>query len=564
MKNILLFLFIICGVQTSSAIEEISIQKKWYHIDNDLRLIVINKDIAELSLMLDERIETIVLDRVYRFVNPIETIVKGQMYQIFNNPEDSLYNIIFSELPVVDLKIEEPITDEPRIPCKFNMTEPGGAVIDANIGIELRGGYSQSFPKKSYRIEFWKDSIGLENEDVSLLGMRKDDDWNLLALYNEPLRIRNKTNHELWRLIHTCHYSDIETKAKNGIEMEYVDLFLNGSYKGIYCLSERVDKKQLKLKDFDGQFRGELYKGISWGASTFDKLPDYDNNSSVWSGFEIQYPDGVIDWSFIYSFVEFVIKSDSYTFYSDIQRKLHVDNAIDYFIFLNLLRARDNTGKNVYVAKYDSDEPYFFVPWDLDGTFGIAWDGLNDSVTTGILSNGVYNRLWNNQPENVFPEKIRKRWASLRSTILKSNDLQDLFKNNYLYLKSNGAFDREEMAWTDFSDNPEHLLYMEDWTNKRIAYLDSLFNYSVVGSYRTQSIKRTFTVYPNPASDVLFVNSGDGEIDKVVVYNSTGQILMENNFAEHKIHLNNLTNGVYYLKISSSSMVEVHRFVVKK
>jgi len=105
---------------------------------------------------------------------------------------------------------------------------------------------------------------------------------------------------------------------------------------------------------------------------------------------------------------------------------------------------------------------------------------------------------------------------------------------------------------------------MEDWINKRITYLDSLFDYSMVGSYSTQSIKRTFTVYPNPASNVLFVSSGDLEIDKVVVYNSTGQILLEDNYAEHKIHLNNMPNGVYYLKISANSMVEVYRFVVKK
>lgn len=564
MKNALLFLFVFFVVQTSSSIGEITIQKRWYNIDNDLKLIIVNIDIDKLSVTLDERIETIVLDKVYRFVNPIEAIEKGKMYRIFDNSEDDFYNIVFSELPVVALETGEPIKDEPRIPCKFNMTESGGAVIDANIGIEQRGGYSQSYPKKSYRIEFWKDSIGTENKNVSLLGMRKDDDWNLLALYNEPLRIRNKTNHELWRLIHTCYYTDIEPEAVNGIEMEYVDVFLNGSYKGIYCLSERVDKKQLKLKDFDGQYRGELYKGIGWGASTFNQLPVFDNNSNVWAGFEFQYPDEVIDWSSIHSFVEFVIKSDSDTFYKNIQSKLHIDNAIDNFIFFNLLRARDNTGKNVYVAKYDSDEPYFFVPWDLDGTFGIAWDGLIDSITQGVLYNGVYRRLWNNDPENEFPDKIRKRWASLRSTILKSNELLDMFKSNYLYLKSNGAFDREKMAWTDYSENPEHLLYMEDWTNKRITYLDSLFNYSVIGSYSTQSIKRRFTVYPNPASDVLFVNSGNVEIDKVVVYNSTGQILMENDFAEHKIHLNNMPNGVYYLKISSNSMVEVHRFVVKK
>ncbi len=104
---------------------------------------------------------------------------------------------------------------------------------------------------------------------------------------------------------------------------------------GIYALGEQVDKKQLKLKSFNGSIRCEFYKGISWGASTFTELPQYDNNNRIWSGFEMKYPkeDDITDWSNLYNFVDFVINSSEINFEDNIIDKFNINNAIDYFIF---------------------------------------------------------------------------------------------------------------------------------------------------------------------------------------------------------------------------------------
>ena len=106
----------------------------------------------------------------------------------------------------------------------FRMIETNQAAVSSFIGIQYRGGWTQTLPKKSMEIEFWSDSTGAETQDVSLLGLRTDDDWNLQAMYNEPLRIRSKTNNDLWRRIHTIHYQQSEPEAMNGIRMEYACL----------------------------------------------------------------------------------------------------------------------------------------------------------------------------------------------------------------------------------------------------------------------------------------------------------------------------------------------------
>ena len=44
---------------------------------------------------------------------------------------------------------------------------------------------------------------------------------------------------------------------------------------------------------------------------------------------------------------------------------IELDNVIDHFIFINLVQGNDNTGKNMYICRYDDNYSLFFVPWDF-------------------------------------------------------------------------------------------------------------------------------------------------------------------------------------------------------
>jgi hypothetical protein len=63
---------------------------------------------------------------------------------------------------------------------------------------------------------------------------------------------------------------------------------------------------------------------------------------------------------------------------------------------------------------------------------------------------------------------------------------------------------------------------------------------------------RPMLVYPNPTEGKLYVRA-DSEIERVVIYNSTG--LTEENYSTHEnlINLEKLASGVYYLKIEFSN-----------
>ena len=436
------------------------------------------------------------------------------------------YTLYFTQLPIISVKSQNTIVDEPKLLADFTYSDDQ-QVLTSNIGIELRGGSSQSYPKKTYDLEFWKDETGDDTYDVQFGDMRSDDDWILDALYNEPLRLRSYIANKLWLDMHSPHYLSDEPDAKSGADVMYVELFLNDDYNGIYNLSEQIDKKQLELKSYkDGAIRGELYKGVSWGdgAVTFTSLPVYDNNSRKWDGYELKYPkeDEITDWQKVHRFTDFIINSSDEDFIDDIWSNFNYDNYLDYFIFLNLLRATDNTGKNIYLAKYNDDEPYYYAPWDLDACFGTMWTGANEDITNDILTNGFHDRVIELNPDN-YSTTIAERWVDYRENILETNNLIKIFEDRYQFLSENKIYEREALVYSNYQFSQQDLSYLLNWLHDRLNSLDAYFSNRPVaptGLTATEvsetQIDLTWTAPPN--------DGGSAIIGYTLQYNKTGEI----------------------------------------
>lgn len=211
--------------------ETVTVPSNLFQIDHNEKLIVVNQDVATINTLWPGQKNTVQLDELYTFNTPQASVAIGTAYGV-KNPSNVDYMLYFTQLPLINITTNNEIVNDPRVLSQFTFSESNGNVITSKLGIEIRGGTSRFFPKKSYRIEFWEDDLGTNTLNFSFLGMRSDDDWNLQAMYNEPLKLRGKTNYELWRSIHTLYYQSAEPNAVTGVRMEYVELFLNGAYMG--------------------------------------------------------------------------------------------------------------------------------------------------------------------------------------------------------------------------------------------------------------------------------------------------------------------------------------------
>lgn len=468
------------------------------------------------------------------------------------------FQLYFSAFPLISIAINTPIVDEPKRLANFIFADDQEIKI-SSVGIELRGGSSQNYPKKTYDLEFWDDLEGDDSADMQFGSLREDDDWVLDALYNEPLRLRALTSHKLWLDIHAPHYIDEEDKAKSGADVMYVDLFLNGEYRGVYMLSEQVDRKQLKVKKLgdNNEIRGEVYKAESWvtGNVTYTGLPTFNNNSSLWGGQELKHPDedDIIDWSYLYDFTDFIMNSSDSEFQSNIAQQVHLGNSIDYFIFLNLLRATDNRGKNVYTAKYNQDYPYFFVPWDLDGVFGTKWTGANDNNYNDILSNGLFDRLIHATGTSVIRDKAAQRWFELREGIFADDELELRLVDNYELLSDNRVYEREALVWQNYLYDESSKNYMTTWLANRLIYLDDYFGQLLNSNEFEQ--QSGFKVFPNPSSDIFIVDNNFNSPKDYLILDFQGKLIVKGQLDKENntLNLSKVSKGIYLLNIENST-----------
>jgi hypothetical protein len=395
--------------------------------------------------------------------------------------------------------------------------------------------------------------MGNLNVDMKFGQLREDDDWILDALYNEPLRLRSYTANKLWKQIQVPYYVNYEPKAKPGADVMYVEMFLNGVYNGLYNLSEPIDRKQLKIKKFNDNLRGELYKGYTWGASTFTSLPSYNNNSRVWGGYEFEYPKNseITDWSSLYQFTNFVINSSESEFENDIWSRFEKDNFINYFLFLNLIRATDNTGKNIYLAKYKQGEPYFYIPWDLDGCFGTIWNGTNLNITDDILKNGFISRVIDRNPKNILID-IANKWFENKNHVFSYASLSEAVRQQYEILDNNKIYERESLVYSNYSFEIYDLNYTLDWIQNRLNFLDDYF--LMMLSTIDVSITNKITFFPNPATDKIQVDSEVSLTDNFYkIFNANGQTIGSGYLINRQINIEKLEKGIYYVLLGNVS-----------
>ena len=375
----------------------------------------------------------------------------------------SLTGVIrFTFLPLIQLKGE------------FGYDYQDGRVIIAHpehdadnsytAKIKWRGGTTnaEGKHKRNYNIKFEKD--------VKLFDMRSDNNWMLDAGQPDVFRLRNRIAMDIWNdMAHKPYYADLEPKARNGVKGRVVEVFLNNEYRGIYNLSEKLDRKQMKLMKVNpltSEIHGVLYKGISWNYTIMnDSIYQYDNHSETLYGYKVKYPDlndnDTTDWKPLVDAINhnLILSYDDLEFEKQVSDWFDIPVLIDYSIFVSSINALDNNGKNTFWAVYDKsvNHQLTLAPWDLDCTFGQRWGSLMaDAALPNNLVDVTIGVLYNFYRTNAlqFNDRLNLRYKELRQegNVLSTDSLISRVTKYYQALKKSGAAQRETAKWSGDSD----------------------------------------------------------------------------------------------------------------
>ena len=374
-------------------------------------------------------------------------------------------------LPVVLLQTTNTIEGDVRVPCTVQILCPAGTgcgVTNRLAGVVgLHGASSRGYPKKSY-------AFTLE-QPASLLDLRTNAHWVLNAAYIDRSLMRHKLSYDLFRSW------SVKGAERFAIASRFVEVQLNGDYRGAYLLMERVDRSLLGLRPFGSNDVSHacIYKAIDHAANF---------GQPGRAGYEQREPDPLTHpyWRPLDEFNRFVSTAPDAKFFdpqTGIESRLDLDNAIDFHLLVLLTSNGDGITKNFILARdgQESGVPsqrFFFVPWDYDGTFGRNWDA--SPVPPSVwLSNNLFDRLLG---QAAYRARFAARWRQLRERGLSAKSIQGMIEANAQTLGE--APRRNAACWpTTNGPAPDELTFVEEidqmkrWVEERIQWLDQAINH---------------------------------------------------------------------------------------
>ena len=420
------------------------------------------------------------------------------------------YSLKCTTLPMLNISCGGAvISDTGDTPMKItlfdNSKNAAKRVTYSDGNIHVRGGTTKRYPKLGYKISLTQKSLGDNNRKnhTSLLGMRKDDDWILYSAYNDQEKIRNVFSSNLWQYSCAC---DNEYGINTGIEYKYIELFMDGEYWGLYALGFPIDEKQLEIAQDSN--KAILFQKYFWDNESYLRF-----NGKRIEGYELKSVSDTLDYDAM---------TDKWSLLIDYYRNLYnnsenneflyggidINNAIDTYLYLNLIQAQDNIDgnliKNIYITIKEDKGclKAIYSPWDLDTTWGNSWSGEGDNFTlkydvsagyNQVMESGYLYQLIMNKDPDIWPLIIDK-YNKLRSTVW-SNEficfLLDKYEEDIYY---SGAYLRDMERWADgtYADAQDGLstfrkfvldrLDEYDEYYKRIEALDSKSIFAIRGA----------------------------------------------------------------------------------
>ena len=394
--------------------------------------------------------------------------------QVVTNNIITELTLICTNLPIVQIITPNQIYDEPKSLAKIVVNYSDKQAIISYIGIEQRGGWhTLQLPKRSYTFSFLNSIYTDDKISKSLFDLKMNSDWILDGMFTDNIKVKNKIASKIW--------SDMPGDKHFGVQLNYVELFINNEHQGLYCLGEKINAELLSLSTNEAL----LYKAIGWtGPLCFETSSQDLPSIERWDGWIQKYPNPnqKINWEPLADLRDLIVDSSDEEFISQINDFIDIDNFIDYYLFLNLICATDNLGKNIFLTRALESEPLCIIPWDFDLSFGAYWNAdvawntdVTDFSASRIISNNrLYERLVALNPIN-FNQKLKDRWAYLRNSIFSTTHLLEIVEANLVQLQSSDIINIENNKWSSNINIQNVFEKLNLWITERLPILDNYY-----------------------------------------------------------------------------------------
>lgn len=408
-----------------------------------------------------------------------------------------------AQLPVLRVSFKGSlVSSKEYLQGNMSLTDTDGSVIDLPAKFKSRGATAKQYTMKpSFNMKL-RDADGTEI-DSTLCGLRSASSWILDAMAVDRICMRNRVAFDIWNEFSKLPY-ETQFDSRNGTVGKFVEVYINNKYYGIYCLTDRINRKLLDLKkpqvEEDGTYivRGVIYKHGTNNIDVQEKADTFSEDSvtlvigyhDAWELTEPEDYGGMQAWGPLYELYR------HHTDYAFVKEHFYLDNLAEYQIFIMALGIADNWGnKNSYLSarniQADGNKRRFvYTPWDLDtslggGPKGEYYDGKYNeffkvadipSISTMPIPFGTCN----SQAE--FKELLKEKWKYGRKNALAVTSVKNKLYAYRDLLIDSGAWKKSCDYWKTqkyppcyVEDLAKEIDYIVEWYRQRFAEMDSYF-----------------------------------------------------------------------------------------
>lgn len=532
------------------------------------------------------------------------------LFLFFQAVKAQTVNFTSSNLPIIVINTNgQTIVDEPKVSADMGIIfNAGGARnnlsdipnhYNGKVGIEIRGQSSQMFPMKSYTIELW-DAAGAA-QDKSLFGLPKESDWVLYAPFTDKTLMRNFLAYTMSR--------EMGHWAAN---CRFVELMLNGDYKGVYVFMEKIKRGSGRVpiaKMANTDISGDALTGgyifsldkepNGWFSSYV--APNSTNNNKRQFSYVYPKPENIVSeqQNYLKNYVDDFENALAGPNFQDpvngVRKYANIGSFIDYFIVNEVSRNVDGYRLSSYFHKdRDSKDGHIFAGpvWDYDLSFRNA-NYCNGSDLSGWAYQfnlscpgdgaGLIPFWWNRfMQDTAFAGNLYCRWKDLRKTNLSQEHMEHLVDSvvNLLSEAQVRHFTRWPILGQYVWPNPEpiaksyseEIAYLKAWMAARMNWIDkNLPNTGACYDIPVSNADLTISIAPNPitSNGIVTIVSRNVQVLKFQIVDMLGHQLRSGtislNIGLNRMPLDatNWAHGLYAIQFTTGRGDKITRRIVR-
>ena len=402
---------------------------------------------------------------------------------IYDDIYYNVYNLKITKLPVLSINyvVSNNKSFDMDLNLFNNMDKVNSRLIKSKGEIEVS---ENSNGEDDYKFSLKVDSVGGNEREnnISILGIQQHSEYVLDSMNSDNDNVRNLFALNLWN----------KTVNSNIDSYNYVELLVNGEYKGLYALGYNLESESLRLNNNEFLFyktkkvnsenvlssSDTQLEGYKLFDSNINKIKKDDNIQDDCRGEECSelYP-----WIELNNYYAEINSGDI----NRIKNVSNIDNSIKLYLFYLFIQSNNVVGDsftNTYMVFRKNNDNYKveYIPRKLSYSFGNI---LNEEKVLSNVEASNNDFIMNYNPVSKLIElgdmdtikRVKEIYEDLRNnewSISNINKMMDEYKKS---IYDSGSILRNNNKYNIENSN-NNLNDIKSYINERLKYMDDFID----------------------------------------------------------------------------------------